>query len=112
MDYRFRDEVINAKKAAMGEMYNLAKADLKPGEKIINFASGHPATDIFQDEMLKRYMSQALIEGEKNILQYGPHIGYRPLITQFEKYVNHDGCSLKEDDQLMVTYGNVEGIFL
>ena len=74
MEFSFRYELANAKKAAMGEIYNLAKENLKPGNKIINFASGHPATDIFQDKFIKKYLNLALEEGDKDILQYGPHI--------------------------------------
>lgn len=112
MEYIFRDELIYAQKAAMGEMYNLAKDNLRPGQKIINFASGHPATDVFQDKFIKKYLNLALEEGEKDILQYGPHIGYEPLRKQFVKFANTKGTVFKEFDDLMVTYGNVEGIYL
>lgn len=112
MEFGFRDELVNAKKAAMGEIYNLAKKNLQPGNKIINFASGHPATDIFQDKFIKKYMNLALEEGEKDILQYGPHIGYEPLRKQFVEFANAKGAIVKTSDDLMITYGNVEGIYL
>ncbi len=112
MEFSFRYELANAKKAAMGEIYNLAKENLKPGNKIINFASGHPATDIFQDKFIKKYLNLALEEGEKDILQYGPHIGYEPLRKQFIKFANTKGLNVKSFDDLMITYGNVEGIYL
>ncbi len=112
MDYRFRKEVQIAQKATMGEMYNLAKAHLKEGEKLINFASGHPSTDVFQDRFLKKYINLAMEEGAKDILQYGAHAGYMPLRRSFRRFVNEKGMTVKEDDDLMITYGSVEAIFL
>lgn len=112
MEYQFREEVRTAKRAAMGEMYNLAKAHLKEGEKLINFASGHPSTDVFQDKFLKKYMNMAMEDGAKDILQYGAHAGYMPLRQTFRRFVNEKGSTVKEDDDLMITYGSVEGIFL
>ena len=49
MEYQFKDEVRNAKRAAMGEMFHLAKAHLGEQDRLINFASGHPSTEVFQD---------------------------------------------------------------
>lgn len=46
MNYRFREEVRNAKRAAMGEMFRLAKENLKEGDRLINFASGYPSASI------------------------------------------------------------------
>lgn len=112
MKYDFREEVKSAKKAAMGELYNLAKENLKPGMKIINFASGHPSTEVFQDKMIKEYFVKALGEGEKDVLQYGPHLGYAPLRSLFKDFANKKGPTVKENDDLMITYGNVEGIYI
>jgi len=112
MDYRFRDEVFNAKKAAMGEMYNLAKEHLKDGDKLINFASGHPSTEVFQDKLIKRYLNLTMEVAEKDILQYGAHAGYLPLRQIFKKFVNEKGNVVKPEDDLIITYGSVEAIFL
>lgn len=112
MNYQFRDEVRNAKKAAMGEMFNLAKMNMKPGDKLINFASGHPSTEVFQDEMIKKYMNLAMEEAEKDILQYGAHAGYMPLRKSFTKFINEKGDIVKPGDDLIITYGAVEAIFL
>lgn len=112
MKFYYRDEVVNAKKAAMGEIYNLAKESLRPGQKIINFASGHPATEVLQDDFIKRYVIRALDEGDKELLQYGSHIGYQELRDQFTLFANEKGNVVKENDSVMVTYGNVEGIYL
>lgn len=112
MEYQFRDEVRNAKKAAMGEMFHLANQNLNPGDRLINFASGHPSTDVFQDKFLKRYMNIAMESGGKDILQYGAHAGYMPLRQSFRHFVNTKGRTVKEDDDLMITYGSVEAIFL
>ena len=53
MDYRFREEVLAARKAAMGEMVSLAKENLREEDKLINFASGHPSTEALQDQMIR-----------------------------------------------------------
>lgn len=112
MNYQFRREVQTAQKAAMGEMFHLAKAHLKAGEKLINFASGHPSTDVFQDKFLKKYINLAMEDGAKDILQYGAHAGYMPLRRAFRQFVNEKGMTVKEEDDLIITYGSVEGIFL
>lgn len=112
MDYQFRSEVRSAKKAAMGEMYNLAKANLKIGNKMINFASGHPSTEVFQGEFIKKYINLAMKEADKEFFQYGAHAGYMPLRKTFIEFVNQKGKVVKENDDLIITYGSVEGIFL
>lgn len=113
MEYRFRDEVKDAQKAAMGEMYNLAKKNLQPGQKIINFASGHPAEETFPKEILDKLFSQA-VENERgeNMLQYSSHKGYVPLIQSIRSFLNYNRTIVKKDDEILITYGSTEGIFL
>jgi Transcriptional regulators containing a DNA-binding HTH domain and an aminotransferase domain (MocR family) and their eukaryotic orthologs len=112
MDYQFRREVRNAKKAAMGEMFNLAKQHLRDGDKLINFASGHPSTEVFQDKMIKKYMNLAMEEADKELFQYGAHAGYMPLRQSFKEFANAKGTTIKAEDDLIITYGSVEAIFL
>lgn len=112
MEYQFRSEVRNAKRAAMGEMFHLAKQHLKDGDKLINFASGHPSTDVFQDEMIKKYIHLAMEEADKELFQYGAHAGYMPLRQTFKNFVNAKGQTVKAGDDLIITYGSVEAIFL
>lgn len=113
MKYDFRYEVMNTKKAAMGEMYNLAKANLHPGEKIINFASGHPDTSVFQNEMIKKYINEAIDSNDKDFFQYGPHAGYLPLRESLKLFVNSKGIIFDNDnDDIIITYGSIEAFFL
>lgn len=112
MNYQLRNEVCNAKNAAMGEMFNLAKENMKPGDRLINFASGHPSTDVFQDEMIKKYINAAMEEVGKDIFQYGAHAGYMPLRKKFTEFLNRRGNIVKADDDLIITYGATEAIFL
>ena len=112
MEYQFRNEVRDAKKAAMGEMFNLAKQNLKPGEKIINFASGHPSTEVFEDSLIKKYLTQTMVEADKELFQYGAHAGYMPLRKTLKKFINEKGDTVKETDDLIITYGAVEAIYL
>ncbi len=112
MNYQFRSEVRNAKKAAMGEMFNLAKQYLQDGDKLINFASGHPSTEVFQDEMIKKYMNLAMEEADKELFQYGAHAGYMPLRRTLGRFVNEKGSIVKHDDDLIITYGSTEAVFL
>ncbi len=112
MEYQFRDEVRNAKKAAMGEMFNLAKENLKAGDRLINFASGHPSTEVFQDKIIKKYMNLAMEEADKELFQYGAHAGYMPLRQTLKKFANSKGHVVKPEDDLIITYGSTEAIFL
>lgn len=112
MEYQFRSEIRNAKRAAMGEMFNLAKEHLKEGDRLINFASGHPSTEVFQDEMIKKYINLAMEEADKELFQYGAHAGYMPLRQTFKKFTNAKGKVVKSEDDLIITYGSVEAIFL
>ncbi len=112
MNYQFRSEVRNAKKAAMGEMFNLAKQHLRDGDKLINFASGHPSTEVFQDKMIKKYMNLAMEEADKELFQYGAHTGYAPLHQTLKRFVNEKGSIAKQDDDLIITYGSTEAVFL
>ncbi len=112
MNYQFRDEVRNAKKAAMGEMYHLAKENLSSEDKLINFASGHPSMEVFQDKMIKKYMTLAMEEAGKELFQYGAHVGYLPLRQTFREFVNKRGNVIKSEDDLIITYGATEAISL
>ena len=112
MKYKFRTEVLNVKKAAMGAMFNLAKENLGPNDHLINFASGHPATDVFQNEFINIYVKKALERGGKDILQYGPHAGIIALRNALNEYVNKKGNTIRESDELIVTYGSTEAISL
>lgn len=112
MHYQFRKEVHAAKKAAMGEMFNLAKENLKEGDRLINFASGHPSTEVFQDRMIKKYIIHAMENITGDLLQYGAHAGYMPLRRSLSRFVNEKGSVVKPEDDLIITYGSVEAIFL
>lgn len=112
MEYQFRNAVKNAKKAAMGEMFNLAKANLQPGDRLINFASGHPSEDIFQDKLIRKYIAAAMQETDKSLFQYGSHAGYLPLRETLAAFINQRGSTIKDQDELIVTYGATEAIFL
>lgn len=112
MEYHFRDEVINIKKAPMGEIFSLAKEHAKESDKIINFASGYPNTDVLPYGLLESYVTKALEEGGSDILQYGPYLGYLPLREQLKKFANAKGNVCSEEDNIIITYGSAEGIFL
>lgn len=112
MEYQFRNEVRNAKKAAMGEMFNLAKENLGEGERLINFGSGHPSTEVFQDERLRKYINFTMHNAEKELFQYGSHAGYMPLRQVFKRFVNENGNIVKAEDDLIITYGATEAISL
>lgn len=112
MDYRFRNEVRDAKRAEMGEMYRLAQANLKDGDKLINFASGHPSTEVFQDAFIKKYINATMKEAGKDMFQYGAHAGYMPLRQAFREFVKRKSDAIKLEDDLIITYGSVEAIFL
>lgn len=112
MNYRLKDEVYSAKKAAMGEIYNLARESMKSGDRMVNFASGHPSTETFQDKMLKGYISSAMNMAGKDIFQYGSHAGYPPLRKVLTEFINTRGDIIKPTDDMIITYGATEAIYL
>ena len=112
MKYPFREEVAHAEKAAMGRMYHLAADNRKQGDKLINFASGHPSTDVFQEDMIREYVNKALMTGGRDALQYGPHLGLVSLRQAFRTFANAKGNTLKESDDIIITYGSVEAFSL
>ncbi len=112
MDYQFREEVRTAKRAAMGEMVNLARANLQPGDKLINFASGHPSAEIFQDEWIKKYMDIAAQEAVNDADNYDVAIGYAPLREHLKRFLNAGGNMVKQNDELILTYGSTEAVYL
>ena len=74
MQYQFRKPVKDEKKAAMGEMYRIAKENANNGEHIINFASGHPDTEILRGELITKYVIDAVNDNQSSFFQYGAHI--------------------------------------
>lgn len=113
MEYRFREEIVNAKKAAMGKMYNLAKQNLQPDQKIINFASGYPAEETFPRKKLNELFSRIISDRyDVQLLQYSPHKGYEPLIQNIKKFLNYNRKLVRDEEDIIITYGSTEGIFL
>lgn len=112
MQYQFRKPVKDAKKAAMGEVYRIAKENAHNGEHIINFASGHPDTEILRGEWIKKYIIDAVNDNQNSFFQYGAHIGYTPLRDALKIFENGHGNRVKQNDDLLITYGATEGISL
>ena len=96
----------------MGEMFHLAKENLKDGDRLINFASGHPSPEVFQDELLRKYISFAVEEALKDEHQYYECAGYNPLRESLKNFVNSNGNTIKHDDDLVITYGSTEAVYL
>ena len=46
------------------------------------------------------------------ILQYGPHSGYEPLKAEIRKFINKKELIAKDDDEILITYGSSEGLYL
>lgn len=112
MQYQFRKPVKDEKKAAMGEMYRIAKENANNGEHIINFASGHPDTEILRGELITKYVIDAVNDNQSSFFQYGAHIGYTPLRDALKIFENGHGNRVKQNDDLLITYGATEGISL
>lgn len=111
MKYQFRNEVAGIKKAAMGEMFQLAKENLDDKGKIINFASGHPDTEMLQDNFIRKYISMAIEKFDLNNFEYEVQ-GYGPLLYTLKEFVNQKGYVIKSEDDVMVTYGSTEAVYL
>lgn len=111
MVYQFREEVGTAKKAAMGEMYHLAKEHIRAGERLVNFASGHPDPEVFPDKIIRKYVSRAVVEYDDTSFSYDP-AGYVLLRGVLREFVNQKGATVKPEDDLLVTYGSTEAVYL
>ena len=112
MQYQFREPVKVAHKAAMGRLYNLAKKSAGEETHIINFASGHPDSEIIRADLLQKYIMEAVSENQNDFYQYGSHIGFAPLRDILKDYENHHGKRVRSRDEVMITYGSTEGISL
>lgn len=111
MVYQFREEVRAARKAAMGEMYRLAQEHMETGERLVNFASGHPDPEVFPDKIIRKYLSQAVTEYDDTSFLYEP-AGYEPLRGALREFANRRGTVVKPSDGLLVTYGSTEAVYL
>lgn len=111
MNYQFRNEVADMKKAAMGEMFQMAKENLDDKGKLINFASGHPATEVFQDRLIRKYINMAVEKSDEAHFEYDIQ-GYEPLIHVLKGFVNQKGNTIKTEDDLLITYGSTEAVYL
>lgn len=112
MQYQFRKSVKDAQKAAMGKMYNLAKINANAGEHIINFASGHPDSNVFRNDLMKKFLLETVNENKNDFYQYGSHIGFAPLRNSLVNFENGHGKRVKKNDNIIITYGATEGISL
>lgn len=111
MNYQFRNEVTGIKKAAMGEMFQLAKEHLEDKGKLINFASGHPSTEVFQEKLIRKYINLAVEKCDQNSFEYDIQ-GYEPLMHVLKAFVNQKGNTIKTEDDLLITYGSTEAVYL
>lgn len=113
MNYQYRNEVLCVKRAAMGEMFQLAKENLNEEGKLINFASGHPNTEMIPDKLIRKYINLALEESDcgQDFFQYDIQ-GYMPLRKELEKFANKKGNVIKIEDDMIITYGSTEAVYL
>ena len=112
INYLLKSELFNANKAVMGQMCSLARENLKESQKMYNFALGHPSPEFFSDKLIQKYIIQVMDENPKQILQYGSHLGYEPLRNLLKDYLGKSGNYCNINDDIMITYGATEAIYL
>lgn len=111
MEYRINENLCQAKLSSIRRITDLAKASAAPGERVVLFSSGQPADEAIPVELVKDYTIKVFEKYGTEVLQYGAHKGYIPLIPEIRKFLNKDGVVAGDDDDFIITYGSSEAIF-
>lgn len=112
MKYELTQKMYETKVPMIRKIGEMAKQGLKPGDRFISFSGGMPAPAALPVEMVQKYSKEVLEEDGVPILQYGPHSGYEPLLAEIRKFINKKELIAKEDDEILITYGSSEGLYL
>lgn len=82
------------------------------GEGFISFAAGFPDPQAIPMAKLSRISKEVLEEYGIEVFQYGDSIGRTELRQQARKFINMDYDVLKEDDDILVTSGSTQGLYI
>ena len=78
---------------------------------LISFAAGYPAADLFPLDEL-RAIAVDLLQGDGDVVQYGPTSGYTPLVEALTGEMARRGVTVTTPRELLVTTGSQQGLDL
>lgn len=84
---------------------------LAASREVISFAPGYPAEESFAWEEFRAIADDLLREHSRDLLQYGPTRGHRPLIDAIVDIQKTRGMNVTPA-QVMVTTGSQQGLYL
>ena len=82
------------------------------GEGFISFAAGFPDPQAIPIEKLARISQEVIEEFGIEVFQYGDSIGRQELRDQARKFINMDYDVLKESDEILITSGSTQGLYI
>ncbi|MCS7106910.1 MAG: PLP-dependent aminotransferase family protein [Acidilobaceae archaeon] len=85
---------------------------LTEGKSVISFAGGLPDPSVFMKEALSEAARDIIYNVGEKALQYSPTKGVTPFIETLKAFSAKHGIGVKEDDDLIVTTGAQEAIYL
>ncbi len=78
---------------------------------VISFAPGYPGPDSFAWDDYRVIADRVLASRDRDLLQYGPTRGYKPLITELTALVAQRDIETRAED-IIVTTGSQQGLDL
>ncbi len=99
-----------AKRIVASDVRELLK--LTEGRKIISFAGGLPDPTLFPKEELAEIARQVISERGEKVLQYSPTPGVGEFRRELASYLNRVGVAVREGDEILVSTGSQEALFL
>ena len=85
---------------------------LTEGRDIISFAGGLPDPRTFPKEQLAEIAKEVVEKHGDSALQYSPTPGVTPFRETLAEFLNSHGVSVTKDDQIIVTTGSQEALYL
>jgi 2-aminoadipate transaminase len=85
---------------------------LTEGRDIISFAGGLPDPRTFPKEELAEIAKEVIEKYGDSALQYSPTPGVTPFRETLADFLNSHGVSVTKDDQVIVTTGSQEALYL
>ncbi|MEN2999575.1 MAG: PLP-dependent aminotransferase family protein [Acidilobaceae archaeon] len=95
---------------AASEIRELLK--LTEGKDVISFAGGLPDPAVFMKEALSEAARDVIYNVGERALQYSPTKGVTPFIETLKAFAVKHGIKIREDDDVIVTTGAQEAIYL
>jgi len=85
---------------------------LTEGKEVISLAGGLPDPRVFPKEELAEIARQVIAEYGDMSLQYSPTMGVTAFRMELASYLRSKGIAVREDDEIIVTTGSQEALFI